>query len=110
MFPLVSDWAVTASLVLDEDLWDVAGLHRTAPGVTEQLVDCSGGDVRNEDTGFARKAEALTRIMAAEVRDMTAFPSCCQGLPLLLAWNRIHSLLLFHPHAAFTQCHSDIEA
>lgn len=46
-----------------------AGLHRTAPGVTEQLVDCSGGDVRDEETGFARKADALTRVMANEVRE-----------------------------------------
>ena len=104
MFPLVNNWAVSASLILDGDLWDVAGLHRTAPGVTEQLVDCSGGDVRNEDTGFARKAEALTRIMAAEVRIIIAFPSCCQGLPLLLPCSRKHSLLLFHPDAAFRQC------
>ena len=95
---------------LREDSWDVAGLHRTAPGVTEQLVDCSGGDVRNEDTGFARKAEALTRVMAAEVRNVAAFLSCCQCLPLLLAWSRIHSLLLFHPDGAFRQCQADIEA
>ena len=45
-----------------------AGLHRTAPGVTEQLVDCSGGDVKDEETGFARKADALARVMANEVR------------------------------------------
>ena len=45
-----------------------AGLHRTAPGVTEQLVDCSGGDVKDEETGFARKADALARVMSREVR------------------------------------------
>ena len=45
-----------------------AGLHRTAPGVTEQLVDCSGGDIKDEDTGFARKADALARVMSKEVR------------------------------------------
>ena len=45
-----------------------AGLHRTAPGVTEQLVDCSGGDVKDEETGFARKADALARVMGREVR------------------------------------------
>ncbi len=49
-------------------LMTCAGLHRTAPGVTEQLVDCSGGDVKDEETGFARKAEALTRVMGNEVR------------------------------------------
>lgn len=35
------------------------GLHCTAPGVTEQLIDCSGGDVISEETGQKRKAEAL---------------------------------------------------
>ena len=64
---------------LHDDSWDAAGLHRTAPGVTEQLVDCSGGDVRNEDTGFARKAEALTRVMAAEVRNIASFPFMLPG-------------------------------
>ncbi|CAL8471592.1 g11134 [Coccomyxa elongata] len=39
------------------------GLHRTAPGVLEQLVDCSGGDVINEETGFERKAAALLRVL-----------------------------------------------
>ena len=62
-----------------------AGLHRTAPGVTEQLVDCSGGDVKDEETGFARKADALTRVMANEVREapfdtdlvlLSAAPEC----------------------------------
>ena len=46
-----------------------AGLHRTAPGVTEQLVDCSGGDVKDEETGFARKANAPGPcVMSREVR------------------------------------------
>ena len=31
-------------------------------------MDCSGGDVKDEETGFARKADALARIMAKEVR------------------------------------------
>ena len=31
-------------------------------------MDCSGGDVKDEETGFARKAEALTRVMGNEVR------------------------------------------
>lgn len=35
------------------------GLHRTAPGVIEQLVDASGGDAINEETGQKRKADAL---------------------------------------------------
>lgn len=39
------------------------GLHRTAPGVTQQLVDCSGGDEVNEETGFARKAAALSALL-----------------------------------------------
>ncbi len=39
------------------------GLHRTAPGVVEQLVDCSGGEEINEETGQERKGEALLRVM-----------------------------------------------
>eukprot|EP00887_Chlorella_sp_A99_P006189 scaffold3.g6189.t1 len=39
------------------------GLHRTAPGITQQLVDCSGGDEVNEETGFARKAAALLALL-----------------------------------------------
>ncbi|KAL4458181.1 hypothetical protein ABPG75_013046 [Micractinium tetrahymenae] len=39
------------------------GLHRTAPGITEQLVDCSGGDEVNEETGFLRKAAALYAVL-----------------------------------------------
>jgi ATP-dependent RNA helicase DDX18/HAS1 len=35
------------------------GLHRTAPGVTEQIVDCSGGDEITEESGMRRKAAAL---------------------------------------------------
>ena len=44
-----------------------AGLHRTAPGVLEQLVDCSGGDIIDEDSGFERKAAALERILKEQV-------------------------------------------
>ena len=44
-----------------------SGLHRTAPGVLEQLVDCSGGDVISEDAGFERKAAALERILKEQV-------------------------------------------
>ena len=42
------------------------GLHCTAPGVMEQLVDCSGGDVVNEETGQARKLEALSSLIDTE--------------------------------------------
>ncbi|CBJ31982.1 DEAD box helicase [Ectocarpus siliculosus] len=37
------------------------GLHRVAPGVEEVLIDCSGppGEPRNEETGLARKRDAL---------------------------------------------------
>ena len=35
------------------------GLHMPAPGATVLVVDCSGGDVINEETGFERKAQAL---------------------------------------------------
>ena len=31
-------------------------------------MDCSGGEVKDEETGFARKADALARIMSKEVR------------------------------------------
>jgi ATP-dependent RNA helicase DDX18/HAS1 len=43
------------------------GLHRTAPGVLEQLVDCSGGDVISEEAGFARKAAGLERVLREQV-------------------------------------------
>lgn len=39
------------------------GLHRTAPGVTEQLVDCSGGGEVSEESGFRRKAAALLAVL-----------------------------------------------
>lgn len=39
------------------------GLHRTAPGITEQLVDCSGGDEVSEESGFRRKAAALFAVL-----------------------------------------------
>lgn len=32
-------------------------------GITEQLVDCSGGDEVNEETGFQRKAAALYAVL-----------------------------------------------
>lgn len=39
------------------------GLHRTAPGITEQLVDCSGGGEVSEESGFKRKAAALLAVL-----------------------------------------------
>ncbi|GAB4820362.1 hypothetical protein N2152v2_007408 [Parachlorella kessleri] len=39
------------------------GLHRTAPGVVEQLVDCSGGDEVSEESGTRRKAAALLAVL-----------------------------------------------
>ena len=35
------------------------GLHRTAPGCVEQIIDCSGGDEINEESGIQRKCAAL---------------------------------------------------
>lgn len=35
------------------------GLHRTAPGVREQIVDCSGGDEVSEESGIQRKLTGL---------------------------------------------------
>lgn len=58
-----------------------AGLHRTAPGVLEQLVDCSGGDVINEDTGFARKSDALLRVLKEQVHAPAQLPPPLKLLP-----------------------------
>ncbi|KAK9838223.1 hypothetical protein WJX84_007751 [Apatococcus fuscideae] len=38
-------------------------LHRTSLGAAIQLVDCSGGDAINEDTGIARKTDALQQLL-----------------------------------------------
>ena len=35
------------------------GLHRNAPGVDEQIVDCSGGNEITEESGIRRKCAAL---------------------------------------------------
>ena len=35
------------------------GLHRTAPGCVEQIIDCSGGDEISEESGIQRKCAAL---------------------------------------------------
>ncbi|KXZ46522.1 hypothetical protein GPECTOR_43g959 [Gonium pectorale] len=39
------------------------GLHRTAAGLVEELVDCSGGDEVSEDSGRKRKLEALQQLL-----------------------------------------------
>ncbi|PNH11413.1 DEAD-box ATP-dependent RNA helicase 50 [Tetrabaena socialis] len=39
------------------------GLHRTAPGLVEELVDCSGGDEVSEESGRKRKLEALSTLL-----------------------------------------------
>ena len=36
---------------------------RPAPGSLEQLIDCSGGEEINEETGYARKAVALLVVL-----------------------------------------------
>ena len=40
------------------------GLHRPAPGVTQVVVDCSGGDDFTAEGGLARKATALVELLA----------------------------------------------
>ena len=35
------------------------GLHRTAPGCVEQIIDCSGGDEISEESGMLRKSAAM---------------------------------------------------
>ena len=35
------------------------GLHRTAPGCVEQIIDCSGGDEISEESGIIRKSAAM---------------------------------------------------
>ncbi|KAG2448777.1 hypothetical protein HYH02_006129 [Chlamydomonas schloesseri] len=39
------------------------GLHRTAAGLVEELVDCSGGDDISEESGRKRKLEALQTVL-----------------------------------------------
>lgn len=39
------------------------GLHRTSPGLTETVVDCSGGDEVSEETGFLRKTAGLMSVL-----------------------------------------------
>ncbi|GMH37460.1 hypothetical protein BSKO_05333 [Bryopsis sp. KO-2023] len=47
------------------------GLHRSAPGVTEQLVDCSGGEEINEESGQRRKMAALMSLLQQHRVDRT---------------------------------------
>jgi len=42
------------------------GLHRPAAGLLERLVDCSGGDVVDDQSGFWRKYAALEQLLNAE--------------------------------------------
>jgi ATP-dependent RNA helicase DDX18/HAS1 len=42
------------------------GLHRPAAGLLERLVDCSGGDVVDDQSGFYRKFRALELLLEAE--------------------------------------------
>ena len=42
------------------------GLHRPAAGLLERLVDCSGGDVVDDQSGFWRKFSALEQLLDAE--------------------------------------------
>ena len=42
------------------------GLHRPAAGLLERLVDCSGGDVVDDQSGFYRKYRALEQLLDAE--------------------------------------------
>lgn len=39
------------------------GLHRTAAGLSEELIDCSGGDEVSLASGVARKIEAMQRAL-----------------------------------------------
>lgn len=47
-------------------LWsDVLCCH--GAGVVEQVIDCSGGDDINEESGGKRKAAALLQVLRAQV-------------------------------------------
>ena len=41
-------------------------MHRPAAGLLERLVDCSGGDVVDDQSGFFRKYRALEQLLEAE--------------------------------------------
>lgn len=64
------------------------GLHRTAAGLEEELVDCSGGDDISLESGNQRKLDALS-----QVRIKLSGCLCVAGrrgwaytLPTLLLW------------------------
>lgn len=40
------------------------GLHRTASGLLEELIDCSGGEEISLESGTRRKLEALDKVRA----------------------------------------------
>jgi len=48
------------------------GLHRPSAGTLERLVDCSGGDVSDEQSGFYRKYAALMKILRDDILPSTA--------------------------------------
>ncbi len=41
------------------------GLHRTASGLLEELIDCSGGEEISLESGTRRKLEALDKVRGA---------------------------------------------
>lgn len=59
-------------------------------------MDCSGGDIINEATGFDRKKEALLRVMTEQV--WPALPCFCCRLPLA---NLSFHILSYICHAFF---------
>jgi ATP-dependent RNA helicase DDX18/HAS1 len=48
------------------------GLHRPSAGTLERLVDCSGGDVSDEQSGFYRKYAALMKLLRDDILPSTA--------------------------------------
>jgi len=42
------------------------GLHRPSAGMLERLIDCSGGDVFDEESGFYRKFKALLDLLEVD--------------------------------------------
>ena len=48
------------------------GLHRPSAGTLERLVDCSGGDISDEQSGFYRKYAALMKILRDDILPSTA--------------------------------------
>ena len=47
------------------------GLHRPSAGTLERLVDCSGGDISDEQSGFYRKYAALMKILKDDILPST---------------------------------------